>query len=108
MLANYSFDTKVKMLYESMSKAFTELDDMTASMLRSYCVTCIQVDEITARIKKEGYFIDTPKGKKENPAINTLHKLNSDKARYFTPLKRFLNKQTEGAVDVDFQAFQEG
>lgn len=107
-MANYSFDTKVKMLYETMSKAFTELDDMTASMLRSYCVTCIQVDEITARIKKEGYFIDTPKGKKENPAINTLHKLNSDKARYFTPLKRFLNKQTEGAVDVDFQAFQEG
>lgn len=107
-MANYSFDTKVKMLYETMSKAFSELDDMTASMLRSYCVTCIQVDEITARIKKEGYFIDTPKGPKENPAINTLHKLNSDKARYFTPLKRFLNKQTEGAADADFQAFQEG
>lgn len=108
MLANYSFDTKVKMLYESMSKAFSELDEMTASMLRSYCVTCIQVDEITARIKKEGYFVDTPKGKKENPAINTLHKLNSDKARYFTPLKRFLNKQTEGAADEAMASWMEG
>lgn len=106
-MANLKFETKVDRLYDSMRKAFSELDELTASMLRSYCVTCIQVDEITARIKDEGYFIDTPKGKKENPAINTLHKLNSDKARYFTPLKRFLNKQTEGAVDAKMAAFME-
>lgn len=106
-MANLKFETKVDRLYDSMRKAFTDLDELTASMLKSYCVTCVQIDEITARIKREGYFVDSGKGPKENPAINTLHKLNSDKARYFTPLKRFLNKQTEGAADAQMAAFME-
>lgn len=93
------FDKRVTKRYESMREEFDKLDAMSASMLRSYCVVCEQIDDLNSRIKTEGYFVDTDKGPKENPAVNTVHKLNADKARYFAPLKRVLVRQ-EAADDA--------
>lgn len=99
------FADRVDAMYGRMAVAFTELDDMTSSMLRSYCVICAQIDDLNERIEDEGYFVDTPKGPKENPAVNTVHKLNADKARYFAPLKRYLAKDREGALDKAMEDF---
>lgn len=101
-----SFDEKVAERYERHRAAFGELDDMTADMLMTYCTVCVQIDELNERIKEEGYLVVDERGKlRENIAVNTVHKLNSDKARYFTPLKRALTKQADAAAQDDLDEF---
>lgn len=100
------FDEKVEERYERQRAAFGELDDMTQDMLRTYCTICVQIDELNARIKEEGYIVTDELGKaRENIAVNTVHKLNADKARYFAPLKRALTKQADEAVLDDMDEF---
>lgn len=99
------FDEKVSERYEKCSAAFTSLDELTADMLRTYCLVCVQIDDLNETIAKEGYMVETEKGLKENPYVNTVHKLNADKARYFAPLKRALSKQADEAVEDDMDAF---
>lgn len=101
-----TFDERVSVRYEAMFSKFADLDEMTEDMLRTYCITCVQIDDLNDMIQDEGYFITDPKGKLiEHPAVNTMHKLNADKARYFAPLKRHLTKQAEQAVDDDMDSF---
>lgn len=94
------FDKEAEELYNSYVSAFAEdSEGITLSMLKTYCIVCAQINELNARIKKEGYMIRDEAGKlKENPVVNTVHKLNADKARYYAPLKRILNKQHDEAV----------
>ena len=99
--AGAAFNKKVAAMYASMEPAFREPDEPTKSMLRTYCVVCVQIDELNDAIMSQGYMVDEGKGgQKENPAVNTVHKLNADKARYYAPLKRALREQ-EGAGDDD-------
>ena len=101
-----TFDERVEMRFDAMFSKFTDLDDMTRDMLRTYCITCVQIDDLNDMIQAEGYLIEDPKGKMiEHPAVNTMHKLNADKARYFAPLKRHLTKQGEQAVEDDMDSF---
>lgn len=101
-----TFDERVDERYKKMFAKFTDLDDMTEDMLRTYCITCVQIDDLNGMIQSEGYLITDPKGKLiEHPAVNTMHKLNADKARYFAPLKRHLTKQVDEAVEEDDDRF---
>lgn len=106
MTYDKSFDVRVDERYNTMFAKFTDLDEMTQDMLRTYCITCVQIDELNDIIQDEGYLITDVKGKLiEHPAVNTMHKLNADKARYFAPLKRHLTKQVDEAADDDMDAF---
>lgn len=101
-----SFDEKVAERYERQRAAFADIDDMTADMLKTYCTVCVQIDELNERIKDEGYVVRDERGKlRENIAVNTVHKLNADKARYFAPLKRALSKQADEAAADDLDDF---
>ena len=101
-----TFDDRVSERYDAMFAKFTDLDTMTQDMLRTYCITCVQIDDLNEMVQEEGYLIHDIKGKLiEHPAVNTLHKLNADKARYFAPLKRHLTKQVDEAADDDMDAF---
>lgn len=103
------FDERVQARFDSMFAAYTDLDDMTKDMLRTYCITCVQIDDLNEMVLREGYMIKGPKGNLiEHPAVNTMHKLNADKARYFAPLKRHLSKQVEESVDDNFDSFLAG
>lgn len=93
------FDSKVDERYEAMKPAFGELDEMTDSMLRTYCTVCVQIDEANERLKSEGFVVITEKGPRENLLVNIVHKLNADKARYFAPLKRVLNAREQASED---------
>lgn len=100
------FDEKVRERYERQRAAFGELDSMTEDMLATYCTVCVQIDELNERIKDEGYVVEDERGKlRENIAVNTVHKLNADKARYFAPLKRALTKQADEAAADDLDDF---
>ena len=103
------FDAKVDEIYDRMSKDFKELDEPTKSMLRTYCVVCAQVDELNDRVQREGYMVEDTRhgGLRENPCVNTVHKLNADKARYFAPLKRVLREQAGAEDDERFEADDE-
>lgn len=95
------FDEKVSEMYALMEPQFRDPDEPTKSMLRTYCVVCVQINDLNDEIMSQGYMVDDGKGgKKENPAVNTVHKLNADKARYYAPLKRALREQ-EGAEEDD-------
>lgn len=98
------FNERADRRYTTLAALFTGLDELTADLLWSYCVVSEQVDDLNARIEKEGYFVRTEKGLKENPVVNTVHKLNADKARFFAPLKRSLSKQAVSTED-DLDAF---
>lgn len=81
-------------MYDKAAPAFGDsLDEPTRSMLKSYCLISVQVDELNERIEKEGYLVDEGKGARENPLVNIVHKMNADKARYFAPLKRVLREE---------------
>lgn len=101
------FDARVQARYDAMFAKFNQdLDDMTKDMLITYCIICVQIDDINEVIQREGYFIEDIKGKVvENPAVNTVHKLNADKARYFAPLKRHLSKQEDQTVEDELDSF---
>lgn len=101
-----TFDERVDMRFDAMFSKFADLDEMTTDMLRTYCITCVQIDDLNDMIQDQGYLIEDHKGKLvEHPAVNTMHKLNADKARYFAPLKRHLTKQGEQAVEDDMDNF---
>lgn len=86
--------------YEAMLPEFgKKIDEPTREMLRSYCTLCVQVDELNARIEREGYMIEVGGQLKENPCVNTVHKLNADKARYFAPLKRVMRELESDSTD---------
>lgn len=106
MTQEQTFDERVGERYDKMFAKFTDLDAMTQDMLRTYCITCVQIDDLNDMVQNQGYLITDIKGKLiEHPAVNTLHKLNADKARYFAPLKRHLTKQVDEAADDDMDAF---
>ena len=106
MTYDKDFNERVDERYKAMFAKFTDLDDMTQDMLRTYCITCVQIDELNDIIQDEGYLITDIKGKLiEHPAVNTMHKLNADKARYFAPLKRHLTKQVDEAVEDELDSF---
>lgn len=88
-----SIKTLAREYYEQMLPEFGEIDEATRSILYSYALTCCQVDDLNKRISKEGLLVQGERGIMENPAVGTLHKLNADKARYYTPLKRVLDKK---------------
>lgn len=92
------FNERVDTRYKDFAKLFNDMDELTADNLRSYCVVCEQLDDVNQQIQNTGYFVSLGDHKKENPAIGTAHKLNSDKLRYATWLKRVLNKQEEAAA----------
>lgn len=101
-----TFDEKVGALHERFAREFNDLDEVTSDMLRSYCVVCVQVEDLNEIVRREGYLVEDSKGvPREHPCINTAHKLTADKARYFTALKRILNKQDEEGEAEDFDAF---
>lgn len=106
MTYDTSFEYRVDQRFQAMFAKFTDLDEMTVDMLRTYCITCVQIDELNDMIQDEGYFLIDPKGKLiEHPAVNTMHKLNADKARYFAPLKRHLNKQADQTNEDELDSF---
>lgn len=77
--------------YDKYSKQFDELDDFTGEVLRGFCITCAQIDILNEALEKDGLLINPDgKGRKENPALNTKHKLETDKARAATYLRRVL------------------
>lgn len=88
-----SIKTLAREYYEQMLPEFGEIDEATRSILYSYALTSCQVDDLNKRISREGLLIQGERGIMENPAVGTLHKLNADKARYYTPLKRVLDKK---------------
>lgn len=88
-----SIKTQAREYYEQMLPEFGEIDEATRSILYSFALTCCQVDDLNRRISKDGMLMETDRGLRENPAVATLHKLNADKARYYTPLKRVLDKK---------------
>lgn len=98
-----TFDEKVEALHARFKAEFNDMDEVTSDMLMSYCVVCVQVEELNEIVRTEGYLVKDSKGiPREHPCINTAHKLTADKARYFTALKRILNKQEdESADDID-------
>lgn len=99
------FEARVQELHDRFKAEFNTLDEVTSDMLMSYCVVCAQVEELNEIIKREGYLVPDSKGvKREHPCVNTAHKLTADKARYFTALKRILNKQ-EQDTDEDIDDF---
>lgn len=103
---NTEFEARVNERYDKMFAKFSDLDAMTQDMLRTYCITCVQIDDLNDMVQEKGYFIADSKDRMvENPAVNTLHKLNADKARYFAPLKRHLTKQIDEAVEDDLDGF---
>lgn len=69
-----------------------DLDSFTREVLLGFCETCAQIDVLNERIATEGLLIETPKGMKENPAVNTKHKLEADKTRAATYLRRTLRE----------------
>lgn len=96
-------------LYKVMLADFGDkpLDDATDSMLRSYTLTTAQCDMLNEQILRDGTMIRTQKGVVEHPAVGTLHKLNADKARFYTPIKRELNKREKEAVGDTFASDDE-
>lgn len=98
-----TFDEKVETLHTRFKADFSDMDEVTSDMLMNYCVVCVQIEELNEIIRAEGYLVEDSKGiPREHPCINTAHKLTADKARYFTALKRILNKQEdESADDID-------
>lgn len=103
---NTEFEARVNERYDKMFAKFTDLDAMTQDMLRTYCITCVQIDDLNDMVQEKGYFIvDSKDRMAENPAVNTLHKLNADKARYFAPLKRHLTKQVDEEAEDDMDEF---
>lgn len=94
-----SVKTAAAEYYERMLPEFGEIDEPTRSVLHSYALTCCQIDEVNRRLTKEGLLIETERGTRENPAVSTLHKLNADKARYYTPLKRVLDRHRSEAEE---------
>lgn len=106
MTYDNTFDERVDLRFQAMFAKFTDLDDMTTDMLRTYCITCVQIDDLNDMVQEEGYLIHDIKGKLiEHPAVNTLHKLNADKARYFAPLKRHLTKQVDQTNEDELDSF---
>lgn len=99
------FDKRVDARFKRLSALFKDMDELTADNLLSYCVVCEQLDDANDLVQREGYFVMLGNHQKENPAIGTAHKLNSDKMRYATWLKRVLNKQDEETADEDIAAF---
>ena len=79
--------------YSLYSKQFDNLDDCTGEVLRGFCATCAQVDALNAQIEREGLLVENAKGNLvEHPAVNVKHKLEADKARAATYLRRALNE----------------
>lgn len=77
--------------YERYSKQFDDLDDFTGEVLRGFCITCAQIDILNEALERDGLIIRVEgKAAKENPALNTKHKLETDKARAATYLRRVL------------------
>ena len=107
MAKRTNIEEKADELYEKMKPDFGEIDQPTDSMLRSYALICAQVDNLNARLAREGFMVSDGDKKRENPVVGTLHKLNADKARYYTPLKRVLNKQKEEETDSSFESDDE-
>ena len=77
--------------FDLYSKQFDDLDDFTAEVLRGFCITCAQIDMLNEEIERDGLLIEGKKGRVENPAVNVKHKLEADKARTATYLRRVLN-----------------
>lgn len=102
-----SIALKAKDLYMEMLPEFGEIDSPTQKMLYSYCLTCCQLDDLNKQLIEEGLIIEINGKQKENPAVATIHKLNSDKARYYTPLKRVLDKKEVKTADDMFDADDE-
>ena len=98
---------KTQELYEEMLPEFGDVDEPTKKMLFSYCLTCCQLDNLNKQLASEGLLIEVNGKMKEHPAVATIHKLNSDKARYYTPLKRVLDKREVKNADELFGADDE-
>lgn len=98
-----SVKTLAREYYEEMLAEFGEIDEPTRNMLYSYALTCCQIDDVNKTLFKEGLLIETERGARENPAVVTLHKLNADKARYYAPLKKVLDKKKAEAADASFE-----
>lgn len=78
------------------------IDEITDSLLESYTLTCAQLDILNAQVARDGMHVRTAKGMVEHPMVNTIHKLNADKSRFFTPLKRIMDKRAKEAADNAF------
>ena len=77
--------------YDKYSKQFDSLDDFTGEVLKGFCITCAQIDILNETLEREGLLVgDDEHVKKEHPALNTKHKLEIDKARAATHLRRVL------------------
>lgn len=91
--------------YAEYSKQFDDLDAFTAEVLRGFCITCAQIDMLNERLERDGLLVEV-EGKlpKENPALNTKHKLETDKARAATHLRRVLkgNGSDEPSIADDW------
>ena len=91
--------------FDKYSKQFDDLDDFTAEVLWGFCVTCAQIDMLNEVLEEDGIIVpDKKHGSKENPALNTKHKLETDKARAATYLRRVLksNGSDEPSIADDW------
>ena len=91
--------------FDRYSKQFDSLDDFTAEVLMGFCITCAQIDMLNEVLEKEGIIVpDAKHGSKEHPALNTKHKLEIDKARGATHLRRILvgNGSDEPSIADDW------
>lgn len=87
------------------AEQFDSLDAFTSEVLMGFCITCAQIDILNELLEKEGLVIPDPKhGSKEHPALNTKHKLEIDKARGATHLRRILvgNGSDEPSIADDW------
>lgn len=96
-------DAKTKRLYSKLKPCLDGMDgtvrDMTDDMLRTYAWYCVKVKELTDLIDVEGSIVDTPRGTRQNPACDVLHKYSMRKGEYYARLVGVIGKDDKQAAD---------
>ena len=93
-------------LFERCMREFPDgLDELSGDMLRKYCKASSRIEELNELLDEQGMFIETIKGPKENPAINVIHKLTGEVARFYTPLKRLMAEQRNRNEHSEMDSF---
>lgn len=72
---------------------------LTASMLWDFCWLHVKVEDLQKTIDMEGILADGPKGPRENPCVQPLHKFETQKNNTFSKLLKAVSKSGTEAVD---------
>ena len=101
-------DPRVEEAFDGLSHVLEGLDaeirGMTAEMLHQFCWCCVMIRDLEHAVQEEGLIVLTDKGKRENPAIGTMHKLTNQKAALYSKVVREVGSRQPEAVD-ELRAF---